>query len=456
MPAAPPEQPTPGWTYRALRPFVDVQPREVATIGWAWLYFFTALASYYVIRPIRDEMGVAGGIDNLAWLWMGTLAGMMLANPPFAALVARLTRERFIAITYRCFGLNLLVFFLLVRGTTGESAIWVGRAFYVWTSVFNLFVVSVFWATLADVCTLRQGRNWFGFVAAGATIGAISGSTLTSSLVSVLGAAPLLLGSALLLEVAVWAMRRMTREVGAADVLQAARNVEPVGGGAFAGLSHAMRSPYLLAIGGYMLLFTVLSTFLYFQQAQIVERTFASRAARTQFFAQVDLAVNVLTLIVQVFLTGRLLRWLGVTATLTILPLVTVAGFVWLGTMPAVAVIVVFQVIRRAANFAVARPSREVLFTLVPREDKYKAKSFIDTFVYRFGDQVGAWSFALMGALGLGVVGTAWVAVPLSAAWVVVGWWIGRTHQRAADSSDAPGVEPHADAPAVAERQPAG
>jgi AAA family ATP:ADP antiporter len=184
-----------------------------------------------------------------------------------------------------------------------------------------------------------------------------------------------------------------------------------------------------------MLLFTVLSTFLYFQQASIVDRTFTDRAARTQFFAQVDLAVNVLTLLVQLFITGRLLEWLGVTLTLTLLPLLTLAGFAWMGVVPTVAVIVVFQVLRRAGNFAVARPTREVLFTLVGREDKYKAKSFIDTFVYRAGDQVGAWSYALMGALGLGVAGVAWAAVPISAAWIVVAWWIGRKHQRVAEAA---------------------
>ena len=424
-----------GLVHRTLRAFIDVQPDEVGPLGWAWLYFFCVLSSYYVLRPIRDEMGVAGGVDNLPWLWMGTLVGMTLANPPFAALVARLTRVRFISVTYRFFIANLIVFFLLVQATGGEANVWVGRVFYVWTSVFNLFVVSVFWATLVDLFTQEQSKRLFGFIAAGATIGGIVGSSLTASLVAVLGSGPLLLVSALLLEVAVRSMRRLTRLASADNPLQLARNREVIGGGVLAGLTHALKSPYLLAISAYMLLFTVLSTFLYFQQASIVERTFTARAARTQFFAQVDLAVNVLTLVIQLFLTGRLLAWLGVTMTLALLPLLTLAGFAWLGVMPTVAVIVVFQVLRRAGNFAVARPTREVLFTLVEREDKYKAKSFIDTFVYRAGDQVGAWSFALMGALGLGVAGVAWAAVPISGAWLVVGWWIGRKHQRAADAA---------------------
>ena len=425
-----------GAWHRVLRAFVDVRAGEVAAIGWAWLYFFCVLSSYYVIRPIRDEMGVAGGVDNLPWLWMGTLAGMTLANPPFAALVARLTRDRFISLTYRFFTLNLVVFFALVQATSGEANVWVGRVFYVWTSIFNLFVVSVFWATLVDVFSQEQAKRLFGFIAAGATIGGISGSALTASLVSALGSGPLLLVSAALLELAVFSMRRLTRETAARDARLAARDTAVIGGGAWAGVANAMKSPYLLAISAYMLLFTILSTFLYFQQASIAGSAFTDRAARTQFFAQVDLAVNVLTLLIQLFLTGRLLERFGVPVMLTLVPLLTVAGFAGLGLMPTVAVIVAFQVLRRAGNFAVARPTREVLFTLVPREDKYKAKSFIDTFVYRVGDQVGAWSYTLMAAVGLGVAGIAWAAVPISAAWVSVGWWIGRKHERAAEAAE--------------------
>ncbi len=444
----PADAPPAGTLHRLLRAFIDVRPHEVAALGWAWLYFFSVLSSYYVIRPIRDEMGVAGGVDNLAWLWTGTLVGMTLANPPFAAMVARLPRVRFISRTYRFAILNLLVFLPLVELTSGDANVWVGRVFYIWTSVFNLFVVSIFWATLVDLFDQDQSQRLFGFIAAGATIGSITCSSLTAGLVSVVGTGALLVVSALLLEIAVRSMQRLTAVSSAANAQQAMRDREVIGGHALAGLTHAVKSPYLLAISGYMLLFTILSTFLYFQQASIAAQAFADRAARTQFFAQVDLAVNVLTLALQFFVTGRLMKALGVAATLTLLPLLTVFGFLWLGLAPTVAAIVVFQVVRRAGNFAVARPTREVLFTLVSREDKYKAKSFIDTFVYRAGDQVGAWSYAGLAALGLGVAGIAWVAVPLSVAWVATGWWAGRRHQRAAAQEAAAGER--ATAPAQA------
>ena len=424
--------PAPGPFHRLLRLFIDVRAEEVAALGWAWLYFFCVLSSYYVIRPIRDEMGVAGGVDNLAWLWTGTLIGMMVANPPFAALVARLPRVRFISIAYRFAISNLLLFLVLVETTSGEANIWVGRAFYIWTSVFNLFVVSVFWATLVDLFAQEQSQRLFGFVAAGATIGSIAGSSLTAGLVSVTGTGPLLVVSALLLEIAVRSMRRLTAVTSAASAQQALRNREVIGGSALAGLTHALNSPYLLAISLYMLLFTILSTFLYFQQASIVDRSFVDRAARTQFFAQVDLAVNVLTLAIQLFLTGRIMKALGVALTLTLLPLITIAGFAWLGFAPTVAAIVVFQVVRRAGNFAIARPTREVLFTLVSREDKFKAKSFIDTFVYRAGDQVGAWSYDGLVAAGLGLTAIAFLNVPVAGVWLGVALVLGVAQGRKA------------------------
>jgi AAA family ATP:ADP antiporter len=203
----------------------------------------------------------------------------------------------------------------------------------------------------------------------------------------------------------------------------------PIGGEVLSGITHSFKSPYLLNVSLYVLLFTITSTFLYFQQATIVKESFADRAARTAFFARVDLLVNVLTLGTQIFLTGSILRLLGVALTLTLLPALSVLGFFTLGLAPTMAIIVIFQVLRRAGNFAVARPAREVLFTVVPREDKYKAKSFIDTVIYRVGDQIGAWLYGLLSFLGLGMAGIAFVAVPISVAWLLNGFWLGRKQE---------------------------
>ena len=417
---------TDGFAHRLLSRFIDVHPAELRALGWAWLYIFSVLFSYYILRPIRDEMGVAGGVENLQWLFTGTLLGMIAVNPPFAALVSRLSRTAFISITYRFFLANLLLFAALLHVASTEQNIWIGRVFFIWASIFNLFVVSVFWALMVDVFNAEQGKRLFGFIAAGATLGGIVGSSLTAALAKQVSATYLLLGSALLLEAAVFCVRRLSR---LSDALQRrpapSADATPIGGSVFGGLKHALASPYLIQVSVYIVLFAVTSTFLYFQQAEIARQSFADRGARTAFFARVDLWVNVLTLGAQIFLTARMLRWVGVAATLGALPLISMIGFGTLALLPTIAVLVAYQVIRRAGNFAFARPTREVLFTVVPREDKYKAKSFIDTVVYRLGDQVGAWSYAGLGLLGLTLAGIAWVAVPLSLVWLMNALWLG-------------------------------
>ena len=416
-----------------LRRLIDVRPGEVSALLWASLFYFCVLSAYYVIRPIRDAMGAESGVENLPWLFTGTLVAMALVNPPYAALVSRLPRLRFISVTYRFFQANLLIFFVLLSTLSAAMQVWVGGVFFVWTSVFNLFVVSVFWAFIVDVFTREQGTRLFGFIAAGATVGAMTGSAITAFLVEGLGATRLLLVSVVLLEVAVLAMRRLSHIATALQTSTGAtQETAPIGGGMMAGFSRALSSPYLLNVSLYMLLYTITSTVLYFQQVDIAATYFADRAARTGFFARVDLVVNALTLVTQVFLTSRIMKALGVALTLSILPALSVIGFAWLGATPTIIAIVVFQVLRRAGNFAIARPTREVLFTVLSREDKYKSKSFIDTVVYRLGDQVGAWSYAGLLALGLTLSGIAFATVPIAAIWLANAFWLGRRQERLA------------------------
>ncbi len=430
---------------------MDVRRDEVAAIGWSWLFFFCVLSAYYVIRPIRDDMGVAGGVRNLPWLFTGSLIGMLLASPAFSYLVGRLPRARFVTASYRFFALNLLLFFATLHLVPDRGSVWVGRAFFVWTSVFNMFVVSIFWSVITDVFSPSQGKRLFGFVSAGGTIGSIMGSAITSSLVGPLGATNLLVVSIVLLEAAGFAARRILRlserrpraPIVPAPMASAVASTESapaalIGGSAWDGFRNAIRSPYLRGIVVHMLLFTVLTTFLYFQQAAIVDTAMTDRAARTRFFANIDLLVNVLTLLTQVFATGRLVHAIGLPASLAFLPVLTIVGFTTLGMAPTIAVLMAFQVIRRSSEFAIARPSREVLFTVVSREDRYKAKNFIDTFVYRAGDQLGAWGYAVLVAVGLGTLGISSVAVVLSVVAVFVALWLGRRQRReAAHVADA-------------------
>lgn len=411
---------------RLLDRLVSMKPGEGWIVAWAFLYLFAVFTAYYVIRPIRDEAGVAGGVSNLSWLFTGTLIAMLAVNTPFGALVARLPRSKFIGLTYRFFILNLLIFLVLFKTASGDANIWVGRAFFIWAAAFNLFVVSVFWGFMADVFSTEQGKRLFGFIAAAATLGGIAGASVTATTVKSVGVPTLLLVSAILLEVGVFASRRLGTLTTGLSKTGALAETQAIGGSAWAGVTHVLKSPYLLGIAGYMLLYTILSTFLYFQQAEIVDKTFASRAERTAFFAQVDLLVNVLTLAGQFFLTGKVMQRAGVALTLTFVPGITAIGFLALGLWPTAAIVVGFTVLRRAGNFAFARPTREVLFTVVSREDKYKAKSVIDTLVYRLGDQVGAWSSSLITSLSLGAGAVAWVAVPVSALWMANAWWVGR------------------------------
>ncbi|MEA1832724.1 MFS transporter [Methylobacterium durans] len=427
-----------------LARLVDVRPGEGRALAWSWAYIFSILAAYYVLRPIRDQMGVAGGIENLPWLFTATLLGMLALNVPFGWLVKSLPRARFVPLTYRFFALNILLFALALFLAPPEADIWIGRVFFVWLSIFNLFVVSIFWATIVDVFSTEQGKRLFGFIAAGATLGAIAGSATTALLARSVPTWALLLGAVVLLEAAVFSMRGLARlSERLHRVPGEAPEHAPIGGSVLAGITRTLASPYLLNIGLFLLLFSVTSTFLYFEQAGIAKRSFPDRGAQTAFFATVDLLVNGLTLGVQLFLTGRIVRRLGVGWTLALLPAASIAGFVGLALSPTITAIVAFQVFRRAGNFAIARPIREVLFTVVPREDRYKAKGFIDTVVYRLGDQVGAWSYAGIAALGFGATAVAVTAVPLSLAWLLNALWLGRAQEkRAARTEEAGTGEP--------------
>jgi AAA family ATP:ADP antiporter len=415
-----------GFLYAAARRLIAVRPEEVPALAWAWLYIFAVLSSYYIMRPIREQMGVAGGVNNLQWLFTATLAGLLLLNVPFGYLVKTLPRTRFIPITYRFFAVNILLFAIVLRFADAANSVWIGRAFFVWISIFNLFVVSVFWALVVDVFNAEQGKRLFGFIAAAATIGAICGSSITASLARHVPIELLLIGAALLLEVAVLAVRGLARLSVALHARPDEHGEQPIGGNLLAGITRPFKSAYLANISLFILLFAITSTFLYFQQATVVRDNFHDRASQTAFFAQIDLAVNVLTLIVQLFFTGRIVGLLGIGLTLMVLPLLTLFGFTTLALMPAVSTLVVFQVLRRSSNYAVARPTREVLYTVVPREDRYKAKNFIDTVVYRAGDQIGAWSYALVAMFGFGQGALAGIAVALAALWLVNAWWLGR------------------------------
>lgn len=436
-------QTEPNGLVRFLQRVVDVRPHEISALLMACGYFFCLLSSYYILRPIRDEIGVAGGVNNLPWLFTGTLVATLVANPIFSTLVVKFPVKRFITFTYLFFIGNLIVFYGLLKILPHEKTVWVSRAFFVWISVFNLFVVSIFWAFMADVFHSSQGKRLFGFIGGGGTLGAIVGSSITAILAQKIGTMNLFLVSIALLcgclACVFWFPTHFTKdETRSKEKRETHYSENPIGGGVWAGIIHTSKSPYLLGICAYILLFTIGSTFLYFQQTSIVGAAFQDRGARTAFLARLDLMVNVLTIVTQLFLTGRIIKWLGVSLTLAFLPLMSMFGFIGLGAMPLLAVFVGFHVLRRAGNFGVSGAVREVLFTVVSREDKYKAKNFIDTFVYRSGDQIGAWSNGLLGWIGLSTRGIAWAAVPIALIWLGLGFWLGRKQKELASQEGIP------------------
>ena len=432
---------------RLLTRVVAVRADEVRTMLWAFVYFFCLLSSYYILRPLRDEMGVAAGVQNLQWLFTFTFFVMLAAMPLFGALVSRVPRRKFIPWTYRFFVVNILIFFGLLQIDAGRGL--VAQAFFVWVSVFNLFVVTVFWGFLADLFKSEQGKRLFGFIAAGGSLGALVGPSLTAGLAVPLGPVNLLLISALLLEAAVQCVNRLLhtpqgerREAGPQTAPQAV-NEQVIGGGMLAGLTEILRSPYLMMIAGHVLLLSLTNTFLYFQQASIVSAAFSDPAERTRMFALIDLSVGLATILMQVSVTGRVLVKVGIGIALAFLAVVTMTGFLVLALAPVLAVsmlavIVGFQAVKRAAEFGFANPARETLFTVVSREQKYKAKSFIDTAVFRGGDAVSGWIYTgLRSGLGLDLTGIALVAVPVAAAWTGLLLVLGRSQERLARAQGA-------------------
>jgi len=421
---------------------VDVRPAERRALVLGFAYFFALLASYYLLRPIREEMGIRSGVGSLQWNFTATFAALLVAVPVYSALFARVPRARAVPAVYRFFLLNLVAFWALFR--LGVSPVAVARAFYVWLSVFNLLVVSVFWSFMADLFSAEQGKRLFGFVAAGGSLGAILGSATAGLLVGPIGIAGIVALSAALLELSArsavalarWAHRRPDAPDApegspAAAIAVATRHDErPVGGTVLSGVTAVIRSPYLLALAAQMLLFTLGSTFLYFQQARMVAEAIPDSARRTALFAAVDFAVNVSAFALQSLATGRLAAAFGLGPALTAVPVLTGAGLAALAAVPSIWVLAPLQAVRRVGHYALERPARDVLFTVVPREEKYKSKGFIDTVVYRGGDLLAAWTYALLAGMGLGPRALALSAVPATALSLSVALWLARRERR--------------------------
>ncbi len=414
---------------------LTLEREELAPAGIGAGYFFFLLLSYYLLRPVRETFGISGGYDNLPWLMTGTLVAMALASPVFAVFASRVPRRVLVPWTYRFFAMNIVVFWALLMFTPRAAHAGIGYGFYIWLSVFNLFVVSVFWAVMADVFGPKRGRRAFAVAAVGGTLGAIGGAWTAAHLSTDFAIKPawLMLIALVPLELAVQCVRLLRpyfdrsrgRDAEGGDT-RLAQSHEP-SSDPLAGLKLIASSPYLIASAVYIMLFTTVGTLVYMEQGRIVEQTFSDRAERVAAFAKLDLWTNVLTLVTQLFLTARIVQLIGVRGSLVILPIVNLAGFAALWMNPVFGVLAAFQVVRRGVHYAVDRPVREMLFTVLGADARYKSKTFIDTFVYRAGDMAGGWSPLALKAMGLAV---APVALPVVVVWLGVAAVLGKLHAK--------------------------
>jgi AAA family ATP:ADP antiporter len=414
---------------RLIGKFVDVRSgTELGGLLWGTAYGFLIMFSYYILRAVRDEISSADR-GNLQILWTAVFLVMLLAVPLYSWIASRWSRGVFVPLANRFFIACLVGFWLALVLLPEGSRPWIDRAFYVWTSVFALFVVTIFWGFMADCFDNSQGKRLFAFIAVGSSIGGMLGSTVTAALATWLPTFSLLLIACVPLELASWCAGVLHRRFGTGNVRTSGEAGRAIAGSAWSGMKAVFGSPYLLGIAAFIALMTFVSTILYFQQAHLVAEAFSDRGERTAFFAKVDLAVNVLTVLLQVYVTARIVRWLGVGLTLALVPIAMTFGFLALGLYPTLAILVAVQIVYRAGRYGLTKPAREILWTVLSREDKYKAKPFLDAAVYRGGDLVSGWIYAGLTALGLTVGAIALVAAPVAGLWVMLGLKLGRREE---------------------------
>ncbi|MGH9603210.1 MAG: NTP/NDP exchange transporter [Terriglobales bacterium] len=412
----------------AQRAIFDVKRHEVPAVFWSFAYFFCLLCSYYILRPVREEMGVQGGVENLQWLYTGTFVTILAAVPLFGAASARWPRARLIPAVYLFFSSHLLIFYFLMEAHVAPRA--TAAAFFIWLSVFNMMVVSVFWSFMADIYSNPQARRLYGLIAAGGSVGAVTGPLITATLVKMLGIPNLLLVAGVLLVLTVVCVQRLSAWAAHNGNVPEKQAEAGLGGSIWGGIGLTFSSRYLLGIAALILAVAVLNTFLYFEQARMVAAWSKSAEQRTQLFAQMDLAVNVIALICQAAVVQSLIARLGIPVLLAALMAASGVGYLALAAAPVLATLLVFQVLRRATDYSMLRPVREVLFTVVSREEKYKAKNFIDTVVLRGGDAASGWVSAGLKMLGAGTAAVALIAAPIAflSAWLA--WFLGREQEK--------------------------
>jgi len=413
--------------------FLSVFEKEGAAFVWSFLYFFSLLTAYFILRPIRDAMGIAGGTGSLAYLFSYTFFVMIAVMPIYGALVARFPRQKLIPYIYSFFIINLVLFWYFFENNIAMEV--VAKVFFVWLSVFNVFVVSIFWSFMVDIFKAGDSKKLLGLIASGGTIGSIVGPLMVTFLIDTLGTEKLLLMSAVILIFSIFCVLKLVslRKDNLSSTALTQEDVEgekAIGGSVLAGLTEILKSRYLMGISTLVFLLSLTATFAYFQQGTLIYDGYADTDERVKVFAMIERYVSIGALIFQVFISGPVISKYGVKVGIIVLPIVTIIGFALLAFSPTIGVFIIFQTMRRASEYGMFVPSRENLFSRVSREQKYKAKNFIDTAVFRGGDVVNGWIYAgLNAALGLSIAAIALIGVPLAAIWGILAWRLGKAHE---------------------------
>ena len=421
-----------------------LKPHEFVAVAWSFAYFFCVLSSYYIVRPVRETMAVGSGPQTIPYLFIGTFVAMMFATSIFGWVASRFARRVFLPWVYLFFSANIAIFWILFTQAvdSGESTVWLGRAYFVWVGVFNLFVVSVFWSFMADIYTREQGRRLFGLISAGGSIGALLGGIATSAIVTTIGTHNMLpiAGTLLLLslicitQLRTWVISEHEDEINAT-----AASDKPLGGSTFSGITHMLSSKYFIAIGITSLIASTLGAALYMFTAELVEIGIPNPDEQTRFFSNVNVAANSLTLIFQAFVVRHVVGRFGIGRALVLMPIVSAVGFILLAMDPVLAVVAILTVARRAIGFGFSKPGTDMLYSVVTPEEKYKTKNFIDTAVYRGGDVIGTWFVKSMSTLG--IAGISLVMVPIAIYWAFVSLWLGRDYKSKAKALKTSGVK---------------
>ena len=422
---------------KVLGKILGLEKHEYIAVAWSFAYFFCVLSSYYILRPVRENMAIVSGPDTILWLFTGTFVVMLTVTPIFGWVASRYPRRRFLPWVYLFFISNIIIFWGIFSFAIDREVdhTWLGRVFFVWLSVFNLFVVSVFWSFMADIYTREQGRRLFGVITAGGSIGALAGGAATRSLVINIGFENLFPIAAVLLMIAILCITRLRSWIEQSPsqaVITTVASAKPLGGKLFAGITHVFASRYFTAIAVTLMIASLLGTALYILMAQLVAQNIPNEGDRIRFFADVNNATNFLALVIQLLIVKRVVHRFGIGVSLSLMPIASIVGFIILAVDPVLGVITVFTVLRRALGFGFSKPTSDMLYSVVTPEEKYKTKNFIDTAVYRSGDVIAALALRVLAAIGLGMAAISIVMLPFAALWASISMWLGRDYRRQA------------------------